>query len=168
MQGVTFNPIDSGIQDILYLYNSKSYSGMKKLTGCQSAFLMRDLPLDKKYQQLFSGSRDDIAGVCRVKHVREKGLSFHAVICAEDMLAIAAVKYARMNRLEIPSDLSVIGYNNSLLTICSEPELTSVDNRLESLCQQLVKTLIDTLGGNEMPQKTIFSGELVKRGTTAF
>ena len=169
MQEVTLNLIDSGIQDILYLYNSKSYSGMKKLTGCQSAFLMRDLPLDKKYQQLFSGSRDDIDGVCRfLNQLREKGLSFHAVICAEDMLAIAAVKYARMNRLEIPSDLSVIGYNNSLLTICSEPELTSVDHRLESLCQQLVKTLIDTLGGNEMPQKTIFSGELVKRGTTAF
>lgn len=169
MQEVALNLIDYGIKDILYLYNSKSYSGMRKLAGCQSAYLMRDLPLDKKYQQFYSGARDDIDGVCQfLNHLREKGLSFHAVIASEDILATAAMKYGRMNNLNIPQDLSIIGYNNSLLTICCEPELTSVDNRLESLCQQLVKTLIDTLNGNEMPQKTIFSGELMKRGTTAF
>ena len=36
------------------------------------------------------------------------------------------------------------------------------DNRLEDMCTQLVKTLIGTLTSNEMPQKTIFSGELIK------
>jgi len=34
------------------------------------------------------------------------------------------------------------------------------------MCIQLVKTLIGTLTQNEMPQKTIFSGELIKRGST--
>ena len=29
---------------------------MKKLTGFQSAYLLRDLPLDKKYQQFYSGA----------------------------------------------------------------------------------------------------------------
>ncbi len=169
MQEAALSLLDSGIKDILYLYNSKSYSGMKKLTGFQSAYLLRDLPLDKKYQQFYSGARDDIDGVCRfLNQIKEKGLTFHAVVASEDLLATAAMKFARLNNLRIPEELSVIGYNNSLLTICCEPELTSVDNRLESLCQQLVKTLIDTLNGSEMPQKTIFSGELVKRGTTAY
>ncbi|MBP3198356.1 MAG: LacI family DNA-binding transcriptional regulator, partial [Butyrivibrio sp.] len=57
-------------------------------------------------------------------------------------------------------------YNNSILSHCSEPELSSIDNRLEDMCIQLVKTLIGTLTQNEMPQKTIFSGELIKRGST--
>lgn len=169
MQEVTLGLIDRGIEDILYLYNSKSYSGMKKLSGFQSAHLMRDLPLEKKFQQFYSGGRDDIDGVCQfLNQLKDKGLIFHAVIASEDILAIAAMKYAQLNNFSIPKDLSVIGYNNSLLALCCEPELTSVDNRLESICQQLVKTLIDTLNGNEMPQKTIFSGELMKRGTTAF
>lgn len=169
VQEVTLHLINHGIKDILYLYNSKSYSGLKKLSGYQSAYLLKDLPLDKKYQQYFSGGHEDIDGVCKLlNNLKEKGLSFHAVIASEDILATAAMKYARLNNLNIPDDLSIIGYNNSILASCCEPELTSVDNRLESLCQQLVKTLIDTLNGNEMPQKTIFSGELVKRGTTAF
>lgn len=167
MQEVTLSLIDRGITDILYLYNSTSYSGIKKLTGYQSAYLLKDIPLNKQYQQFFSGGHEDIGGVCRfLTGLREKGLDFHAVIASEDMLAAGAVKYAKSNGLSIPADLSVIGYNNSLLTTCSEPEISSIDNHLETLCSQLVKTCIAVLSGEEMPPKTIFSGELVKRATT--
>ena len=70
--------------------------------------------------------------------------------------------------LKIPDDFSVIGYNNSMLTSCCNPELTSVDNRLETQTHQLVQTLIGVLSGEEMPKKSIFSGKLIKRGTTLF
>ena len=167
MQDATLALLNKGIDDILYLYNSNSYSGKKKLSGYQSAYLMKDVPLNKQYQQFFNGTHKDIDGVCKfLNDLRKKGLEFHAVIASEDMLAAGAIKYAKMNHLEVPKDLSVIGYNNSLLTTCSEPEITSVDNHLETLCSQLVKTCIGTLSGEEMPQKTIFSGELVHRAST--
>ena len=78
------------------------------------------------------------------------------------------MNFARANNIVVPRDLQIIGYNNSILTLCSEPDISSIDNRLEDMCIQLVKTLIGTLSQNEMPQKTIFSGELIKRGSTAF
>lgn len=167
MQNATLCLLDSGITNILYLYNSESYSGMKKLAGYQSAFLLRNIAVDMQYRQLYSGSREDIEGVCSfLEELHNKGLDFQAVLASEDTLAMGVVKYAKRRKLRIPEDLSIIGYNNSLLTACTDPELTSVDNRLESICGQLVKTLIGTLQGNDMPQKTIFSGELIKRGTT--
>ncbi len=58
------------------------------------------------------------------------------------------------------------GFNNSMSVHCCTPELTSIDNRLEILCQHLITTLMGVLGGNEMPKKTVFSGDLIKRGTT--
>ncbi|MBQ7839320.1 MAG: LacI family DNA-binding transcriptional regulator [Lachnospiraceae bacterium] len=169
MQDAALNLIDSGIQDILYLYNSRSYSGRNKLAGYQSAFLLRDLTPSKEYQQYYSGRNDDVEGICRfISELAASGLTFHAVLASEDILAMAALKFARLSNLRIPEDLSVIGYNNSILACCCEPELTTIDNRLEDICQQLVKTLIATLNGNHMPQKTIFSGRLIKRGTTSF
>ena len=169
MQEAALAMIKSGITDILYLYNSTSYSGMKKLNGYLSACIMKDLPINKQYQQFFSGSREDIDGVCRfLSDLRKKGLGFHGVLAAEDMLAAGAIKYAKLNGLSVPGDLSVIGYNNSLLTTCSEPEISSVDNHLETLCSQLVKTCIGILNHEEMPQKTIFSGELIERASTDF
>ena len=102
----------------------------------------------------------------QLKTLAGKGLSFHGVIAADDTLALAAVKFAREMGYRIPEDFSVLGYNNSMLAVCCEPELTSIDNKLESLCQHLTSTLMGVLEGNEMPKKTIFSGEIVKRGTT--
>ncbi len=169
VQDATLALLDSGIEDILFLYNSHSYSGKKKLTGYQSAFLQKDLPVNKQYQQFFTGTHEDIEGVCNfLTALHEGGLEFHGVIAADDMLASGAVKYARLHHCRIPEDLSIIGYNNSLLSTCCEPELTSIDNQLENLCSQLVKTLMGTLGGDEMPGKTIFSGTLIKRATTKF
>ena len=82
------------------------------------------------------------------------------------MLALAAVKYAREMNYRIPEEFSVLGYNNSMLALCCEPELTSIDNKLETLCQHLITTLLGLLEGREMPKKTVFSGEIIRRGTT--
>ena len=53
-----------------------------------------------------------------------------------------------------------------MLTQCCIPELTSIDNTLEVLCEHLIKTLMEVFNGKEMPKKSVFSGELVKRSTT--
>ena len=101
-----------------------------------------------------------------LKKLHDKGLNFHGIIAADDTLALAAVKYAKLMGYSIPGDFSILGYNNSLLVNCCDPELTSIDNKLETLCQHLITTLMGTLSGNEMPKKTVFSGEIVKRSTT--
>lgn len=42
-----------------------------------------------------------------------------------------AVKYAHIADISIPRDLSIIGYNNSLLARCTDPEITSIDSKVE-------------------------------------
>ena len=159
--------LESGIEDPLYFYCSDSYSGKKKLAGFLQAMEDHHCPILPEHIQFFSGDHEDIpAMTAQLLSLREKGLSFRGVIAADDTLALSAVKYAKLAGLCIPKDLSVIGYNNSMLATCCDPELTSIDNKLETLCQQLITTLMGVLGGDEMPKKTVFSGELVKRGTT--
>lgn len=166
-QEATLALLDSGIEDILYLYNSHSYSGIRKLSGYQSAYNIRKIDIDKNLLQFFEGSHEDIDGVCRfLSDLKKKGITFHAVVASEDALASGAVKYAKLHNISIPDELSVIGYNNSLLTVCSDPEITSVDNRLEPLCFQLAKTCIGVLNGENVPPKIIYSGELVHKATT--
>ncbi|MCR5557355.1 MAG: LacI family transcriptional regulator [Butyrivibrio sp.] len=168
-QDATEKMIDAGLSNILYLYNSNSYSGLKKLAGFQNAMLTHDIPLKKEMQQCFKGSHEDIDGVKNfVESIYKKGIRFDGIITSDDFLAVGAMNFARANNISVPKDLQIIGYNNSILTLCSEPDISSIDNRLEDMCIQLVKTLIGTLSQNEMPQKTIFSGELIKRGSTAF
>lgn len=159
--------LDSGISDILFFYDSHSFSSKKKLAGYRNAMESRGLLKDERLMQYYSGNSEDIPAMARqLAHLAKQGLSFHGIITANDTLAMGAVKYARTAGLKMPDDLSVIGYNNSMLTSTCEPELTSIDNKQETLCKHLIHTLMEVLGGKEMPKETIFSAELVKRGTT--
>ena len=167
MYEATLQILDSGITDPIYFYCSDSYSGQKKLAGFQAAMKDRGQATVSDRIHFFKGSHEDIPAMTEfLCGLREQGLLFHGVVAADDVLALAAVKYAKRKELCIPKDLSVIGYNNSILAYCCDPELTSIDNKLETLCQHLITTLMGVLGGSEMPKKTIFSGELVKRNTT--
>ena len=168
-QDATEKMLSAGLKNILYLYNSNSYSGLKKLAGFQNALLTHDISPKKEMQQCFKGSHEDIDGVKDfVESIYKKGIHFDGIVTSDDFLAIGAMNFARANNLSVPGDLQIIGYNNSILTLCSEPTISSIDNRLEDMCIQLVKTLIGTLNQSEMPQKTIFSGELIQRGSTSF
>lgn len=169
MYRATTEMLNAGIKDILYLYNSLSYSGRKKLDGFRMAMQSQKI---ENFEDNIYRVPEDITEMEQVvelltKHAKE-GHTFHGVIAADDQLGIAAVKYAHQNGISIPDELSVIGYNNSILTDCCTPELTSIDNQLESQTRFLVKTLIGVLSGQEMPHETVFSGTLVKRKTTNF
>lgn len=169
MYRATSEMYDSGITDILYLYDVLSYSGKKKLDGYRMAMQSHHSP---DYEDLICKVPDDCKSIEAISdYVTEfasKSRPFHGIIAADDQLAIAAIKYAQKNGISIPDDLSVLGYNNSILTHCCTPELTSIDSQLETQTRSLVKTLLGVLAGQEMPQKTVFSGSLIKRSTTNF
>lgn len=167
MYEATLQMIETGISDILYFYNSASYSGKRKLAGYRAAMEERKLLAGGSLMQFYHGSHEDIPAMTdHLKQLHRKGVTFHGVIAADDTLALASVKYAREMGFRVPEDFSILGYNNSMLVNCCDPELTSIDNKLETLCQHLITTLLGVLENNEMPKKTIFSGEIVKRGTT--
>jgi LacI family transcriptional regulator/LacI family asc operon transcriptional repressor len=163
----TSSLIRAGIDDILYLYDSNSYSGTKKLSGYKAAMKSYKLAAYAPYVNFYDGRTDQIESITNfIQEIADRGITFHGVVASDDQLAVGAIKYAQKNGLRIPEDLSIIGYNNSMLTACCQPELTSVDNRLEALTHQLVQTLLRVLSGEEMPAESVFSGKLIKRSMT--
>ena len=163
----TLSLLDSGCKRILCLYHSGNYSGRKKLAGYRDAHRLRGIEVDEKLLCFFDHDKGSVHQVCQtLLALDRKGLQFDAVLTSEDILSVGALKYARAVGKRVPEDLAVIGYNNSSLCQCTEPELTSVDNKLLAICEHIVTTMLGVLEGKEMPQKTVFTGELVKRAST--
>ncbi len=79
---------------------------------------------------------------------------------------MGAVKYALSQGKKIPAEFQVTGYNNSLLSTCSTPEITTVDNRVEFMCTTAVSLLMQVLDGKDIPARTMFSADLIHRETT--
>ncbi|MGN1370625.1 MAG: LacI family DNA-binding transcriptional regulator [Aristaeellaceae bacterium] len=159
--------LDSGRQRVLFLYHSGNYSGRRKLAGYRDAHAQRGMAVDEKLLCYFDRDKGSVHQVCDTLLQLEKdGVVFDAVLASEDILSVGALKYARAAGRSVPEELSVIGYNNSSLCVCTEPELTSVDNKLLAICEHIAATMMGVLEGREMPQKTVFTGELVKRAST--
>ena len=98
--------------------------------------------------------------------LHKEGLPFDAVLTSDDALAVGAVKYAHMTGRSIPDDLSIIGYN--AYSICTDPELTSIDSKAEALCTTAINTLMGVFNGGNVPSRTTIAADLIKRATTKF
>lgn len=158
--------IESGIKKPLYLFTSFSYSGLNKRRGFEDAMKEHHLTLDDGY--IRQCPKDISAARELLTRLHHDGLEFDAVLASSDTLAVGAIKYAHQFGLAIPDTLSIIGYNNSVLSESTTPAMTSVDSKVEALCINTVNTLMGVFSGTNVPAKTTISADLIKRETTRF
>ena len=158
--------IRSGSRRILYLYTSYSYSGLNKMDGYKAALTSCGLPVREDLIHQCSKNLEDARDL--LLRLSKQGLDFDAVVTSDDSLAVGAVKYAHAKGISVPDQLSIIGYNNSLLSRCTDPEITSIDSRVETLCTTTVKTLMEVFSGESVPSRTTIASDLIKRNTTNF
>lgn len=91
-----------------------------------------------------------------------------AVVCASDLMALGAIRAARQRGLEVPSDVSVTGFDDSLLVAFTDPPLTTIRQPVSAMGQAAVRALLEEAGGTPAPHSEfVFLPELVVRGSTA-
>lgn len=158
--------IASGCRNILYLYTSNSYSGSNKMKGYKDALTGHGLSIREEY--IHQCPKDILAAKDMLIRLHQSGLIFDAVLTSDDTLAVGAVKYAHVLGRSIPDDLSIVGYNNSNYAVCTDPELTSIDSKVEALCTTTINTLMGVFNGGNVPSRTMIAADLIKRATTKF
>ena len=90
-----------------------------------------------------------------------------AVICASDVMALGVVRGARRDGLDVPRDVSVVGFDDSLLMSSTDPPLTTVRQPIEAMGRGAVATLMSQIGGAPVStEELLFAPELVVRGST--
>jgi LacI family transcriptional regulator, repressor for deo operon, udp, cdd, tsx, nupC, and nupG len=91
-----------------------------------------------------------------------------AVVCASDMMALGAIRAARQLGLDVPKDISVVGFDDSPLIAFTDPPLTTIRKPVPAMGQAAVRTLLEEIGGTPAPHSEfVFMPELVVRGSTA-
>jgi LacI family transcriptional regulator/LacI family asc operon transcriptional repressor len=156
--------IRDGRRHIVYLYSGTTLSSQNKLSGFTDALNEAGIPNRIEYTHL--GPKDIYAAKSYLETLYEKGMPINAVLASEDTLAVGAVKFAEEHGIRIPEDMEIIGYNNSILAECTEPELTSIDNHVEKVCRTLTDNCLKVLSGEEAPHKVVLTAVRVDRKTT--
>ena len=91
-----------------------------------------------------------------------------ALVCGSDIMALGAIQGARAAGLEVPRDLSVIGYDDSPLMPMTDPPLTTVRQPVTSISRAAVTSLLNAVAGDEVSDtEMLFLPDLIVRASTA-
>ncbi|WPF82055.1 LacI family DNA-binding transcriptional regulator [Sanguibacter sp. 4.1] len=89
-----------------------------------------------------------------------------AVVCDDDLLALALHRVAAERRVTVPDDLEIVGVGDLDTARLVSPELTTVRLPATSIAAAAVALLLDALAGRETPETTTVETPLVERRTT--
>ncbi|HEY0187009.1 MAG TPA: LacI family DNA-binding transcriptional regulator [Cellulomonas sp.] len=90
-----------------------------------------------------------------------------AIICGSDLMALGAIRAARSRGLDVPHDLSVIGFDDSPLIGFTDPPLTTLRQPVQALGQAAVAALVAEISGSRTSRsEMLFHPELIVRGST--
>lgn len=111
----------------------------------------------------FPGVEGGYAGASRLV---AKGIT--ALVCGSDMMALGAIRALRQRGCRVPEDVSVVGYDDSVLMAYTDPPLTTVRQPVMPMGIAATRTLIDLVRGVDTRHtESLFLPELVVRGSTA-
>lgn len=91
-----------------------------------------------------------------------------ALFCCNDWLAIGALQAAKELAIRVPEELSIVGFDNTVLASVTSPPLTTVAQPIEPMGQMAVNLLIQELQKElNIKQRIVLRPELTVRGSTA-
>ncbi len=95
------------------------------------------------------------------------GTGHTGIICASDLMALGAIRAARSLGLQVPDDVSVVGFDDSSLIPFTDPPLTTIRQPIDRMGEAAVSALLAEISGAQVPRtELLFHPELIVRSST--
>lgn len=105
-------------------------------------------------------------GEAAASRLLDKGVT--GFMCGSDLMALGAIRAARHRGLQVPQDVSIVGFDDSPLIAFTDPPLTTLRQPVIAMAVAAVRALVDEINGHPAPHSEyVFRPELVVRGSTA-
>lgn len=113
-------------------------------------------------------ARFEAGGMEGIEQLLRRGIVPTAVLCANDAMALGAIKALNAQRLSVPRDVSVMGYDDSAHLDYLPQSITTVRQPKQLLGEQAANLLMRRIREPEgPPEKIVVRPELVIRKSTA-
>ncbi|USG67809.1 LacI family transcriptional regulator [Brevibacillus ruminantium] len=127
--------------------------GRERARGYRLALQENGLEYDEKYV-LFGPSSVECGKQMGLKMLQAAERPT-AIFAGNDLVAIGIIQAARELGLSIPDDVSVVGYDNTILAAISNPPLTTVAQPFHDMGRQVMDLLIEEIKGKKKGKKRV-------------
>ncbi|WP_054026915.1 LacI family DNA-binding transcriptional regulator [Bacillus sp. FJAT-28004] len=91
-----------------------------------------------------------------------------AIFCCNDLLAIGALQAAKEAGVRVPEQLSIIGFDDTILSTVTNPALTTIAQPMDQMVKLAFDLLIRSVeNANEIKQRIVMQPELIVRESTS-
>ncbi len=139
---------------------------MRRLRGYREAFAAVGGAIAD--EQVVVGPASIDGGIALVERALDQGRVFSAVLAMSDAMAIGAMRALRDRGLEIPRDVSVVGFDDIDLAQHVDPPLTTVHQPIRRKGEEAVRLLLTVVErrGQAQPEHRRLETRLIVRGST--
>lgn len=115
-----------------------------RFDGCMQVLKQHGVEFDreKDYKAIRFSYQD---GYNATRQLLESGRRFTALFAVADVIAIGAIRALRDNGLQVPEDVSVMGYDGLTLGDYLVPQLSTVNQSVELLAKRSTEILLDCI-----------------------
>lgn len=99
-----------------------------------------------------------------VEALLEDRTAFDGIVAASDMIAIGAIHGLNRNRIRVPEDVSVVGYDDMPVAAYTSPALTTIRQDVAKAGRLLVSKVLQAIAG-EGTRSAMLPTELIVRGS---
>ena len=117
------------------------YSGIDKYIGARKAFEEYSIPFDPGLIEFIDLGNAYTSGYHAMQKLLSRTTDIDAVFCSNDMSANGAVHMLLQQKIAVPDDISVIGYDNGIMSTCTQPRLSTIVQDTDLLGKECVECL---------------------------
>jgi len=154
--------LNSGANNILFISPiSTTNIGKSRIAGYTNALREKENPNERVLHiEEYKDFSDDLTEILQSEKV-------DAIIAANELTGISAVNIATRLGFKIPDEISIIGFTNGLLSMNSNPPLTTISQHGKNIGKVSTQKLINRLKNRHAEfSTTVIETTLIKRGTT--
>jgi len=158
--------IEKGHRNIA-IVAEEAYSSRKRIYGYREAHEQANITLKEKNILHTTATIENGKRIFRKLIGRGEAERPTAIFASNDLLAIGIIHEATQHQIHIPEDISVVGFDNTILASTSVPGLTSVAQPMEDMGRKSVEVLINQIENDDASnERFLYNPELIIRETT--
>jgi len=159
--------IDLGHTNIAYIAGPQfKADASNRLQGHKRALKEHNLAFDENL--FYIGDFRETGGSAGLKHFLNEKFNFTALVCANDEMASGAMKYAREHNINLPEQLSIIGFDNVIFANYLYPTLTTIDNPVHEMGKMAAQLVLrDVYQQKKLEIERVFEPTVIVRDSVS-
>jgi DNA-binding LacI/PurR family transcriptional regulator len=112
------------------------------------------------------GDFSEESGAAAMRRLLEHFPDLDGVFAASDAMASGALRVLRQYGRRVPEDVALVGFDDSVIALHTDPPLTSVDQPIADMGREMVRLLLAKIDGDDLgDSEVVLPTRLVIRGS---